>query len=364
MKGPAGPSWPFPERTKRSMAALDDAQRIAFGPVAFHCARLLRDRGVLAALGRARAGGLDAPALAAETGLSPYAVTVLAEAGVAMGALSLADGRFRLTKVGWFLEHDPMTRANLDFVADVCAAPLAHLGDALDRGAPAGLPALGVEADTVYEGLGRLSPQALRSWLAFDHFYSDEAAAPAVEAVLRPRPAHVVDVGGNTGRFAERFLRASPDVRVTLVDLPAQLGWARRALDDAGLGARLAVHAADVRAPDVALPPADAVWMSQFLVCFPPAEAVHILRAAARATAPDGRVWVMDACWDRAPNPTAAYVDAMTSPYFAAVANGTSRMYRYDELVGLAAEAGLEPREVHHGLGIGHTLLGLGARRG
>ena len=68
-----------------ALDAIAAAQRLAFAPLAFHAAAILRDRGVLAALGQAGPRGLDLEEVVAATPLSRYAARVLLEAALGMG---------------------------------------------------------------------------------------------------------------------------------------------------------------------------------------------------------------------------------------------------------------------------------------
>jgi hypothetical protein len=348
---------------KTSLEALFDAQRIAFAPIAFQVARVLREAGVLAALDAAAPRPVDADTLAEQVGLSRYGVTVLLECGLGAGLVSLGDDdRWALTKTGWLVEHDPMTRANMDFVHEVCWKPMFLLEQAIREGRPSGLGELpgGFGAsDTVYDALAHLPAKTREAWLRFDHFYSDGAFERALDVVLATAPRRLCDLGANTGRFAQACLRRADDeMTMFLADLPGQLAMAEEALREAGLLARATMHPLDVRTREARLPTdVDAVWMSQFLVCFSIEEIEDIFRKTRDALAPGGSVWVLDTFWDRQRHDIAAYCLVHSSPYFTAVANGNSRMYRAGEIEGAARRAGLVLEGATDGLGLSHSLL-------
>jgi hypothetical protein len=337
---------------KTSLEALFDAQRIAFAPIAFQVARVLRDAGVLAALDAAAPNHLDAESLAEKVGLSLYGVTVLLECGLGAGLVALDDDdRWSLTKTGWCVEHDPMTRANMDFVHEVCWKPMFLLEQAIRDGKPSGLGELpgGFGAsDTVYDALSHLPEKTREAWLRFDHFYSDGAFERALDVVLATKPRRLCDLGANTGRFAQACLRrADAGMTMFLADLPGQLGMAENELRKAGLLERATMHPLDVRTAEARLPTeVDAVWMSQFL-----------FRKTRDALARGGSVWVLDTFWDRQRHDIAAYCLVHSSPYFTAVANGNSRMYRAGEIEGAARRAGLVLQGATDGLGLSHSLL-------
>src|SRR5690554_5157058 len=154
-----------------ALQAKEQAQKLAFAPIAFQAARSLEELGILGVLETA-ADGLDATAIATRCGVSEYGVAVLLDMGLSAQIVTQDSQRhYHLARLGHFLLHDDMTRANMDFTADVCYAGMAHLSEAVRTGKPAGLREPG-DWSTIYEGLSRLPEKALASWLSFDHFYS------------------------------------------------------------------------------------------------------------------------------------------------------------------------------------------------
>jgi ubiquinone/menaquinone biosynthesis C-methylase UbiE len=257
-----------------------------------------------------------------------------------------------------------MTAINMDFMHDVCFLGLHALEESLQQGKPAGLRVFGTW-NTVYEGLAHLPEPIKQAWLRFDHFYSDAAFPSAHRIVFEKKPQSLLDIGCNTGKWAMRCLASSPDVRVALVDLPGQIEMAMANLRSKGFDGRAMPHPTDVLDPQAEFPAGfDAVWMSQFLVCFSEEQVKSILSRAARAAKPDGRVWVLDTFWDRQRFDAAAYCLINTSPYFTAMANGNSRMYKFEDILAIAQSAGLELRAVHDNLGIYHSLVEFVPRNG
>jgi acyl-coenzyme A synthetase/AMP-(fatty) acid ligase len=343
-------------RPQTALEAMADAQRIAFAPFIFQAACVMRDRGILAAIDRSP-GGLTLEEVAAAVALPIYGARVLLEAGLGIGIVVEVERRYRLTKTAQFLLHDPMTRANMDFTRDVNYAGLAHLGEAVATGKPAGLKVFG-EWDTVYQALAHLPEFVRESWFGFDHHYSDGAFGAALPLVFRDRPRRILDIGGNTGKWATLCLRHDPDVALTLMDLPGQLRNAEDSLRGAGLLERVRFHEANLLDPACEVPgDHDVIWMSQFLDCFSEPEIVSILRRCAAALAPGAAIYILEAFWDRQRFPAASFCLQMTSLYFTAIANGNSQMYRSDTFLACVREAGLEIEQQHDNLGVSHTLL-------
>ena len=352
-----GVTSPSDKNSKPLLDAMAQAQLIAFGPLLFHAARALRDRGMLKALHRANPDGLSTEEVAQATQTSRYGTIVLLEAGLAAGLVEKDGDRYRVTTTGYLIERDPMTRANMNFVGDVCYGAAAHLSEAIDTGKPAGLRELG-NFETVYEGLRHLEEPARTSWFEFDHFYSDDSFPKILHEVFGSKPHKVLDVGGNTGKFALAALRHDQEVEVTVADLPGQIASCREHVKEEGYAARAHFHEFSILEAGAVLPPGhDVIWMSQFLCCFGEDEVVHNLKVARRAMDASTRLLIMDNFWDQQKNPVAALCLQATSLYFTVVANGTSRMYDSVTMLACIERADLRVTRVEHGIGWGHSLI-------
>ncbi len=337
--------------------AIIDAQKLAFAPLSFHAALAMRDLGILATLADCGPEGLSAERIAQLTRLPLYGVEVLLESGVVCDLVALEAGRFRLRQLGLLVLQDTMTRVNMDFTADVCYRGMAHLREAVKTGTPSGLRELG-SWSTIYEGFAQLRPELQQSWLAFDHYYSDHMFPAALPLVFADQPQRLLDVGANTGKFALACFEHDPRVNVALLDFPGQLEMAREAIAATGHGSRASYHPIDFLNPALEFPPGqDAIWMSQFLDCFGEDQILSILERARRALAPHGCIYIVDTYWDNQQHAAARFVLAMTSLYFACLANGNSKMYRSDEMRACVQRAGLRiEREVEH-LTLSHTMF-------
>lgn len=342
-------------RRRRVPKQYRQVHTLAFAPLLFQAAMAARNMGVLAAVHASRAAGLSPDEVAARAGVSHYAARVLLEGCLALELVSLEAGRYRITDAGQLWLFDEMTNVNANFVQDICYTGAFHLEESLRTAKPAGLKVFG-DWPTIYEGLTQLPPAVQKSWFAFDHFYSDSAFPLAFPRVFEPRPKRLLDVGGNTGKWALHCLAQDPDVEVTVLDHAGQLDRLREHAP-AALAPRLHTVALDLLDHEHAFPAEfDVVWMSQFLDCFGETDIVRLLERGSAALAPGGRLCVMEAFWDRQPNDVAELCLQGTSLYFSCMANGTSRMYHSQDFLDLIPRAGLRVAS-DEAIGLSHTLL-------
>ncbi len=348
--------------TKEDISAREaqrQAEYIAWAPVVFQVSRLMVKFGILSLL-RESEEGLTIEQLQEKTQLSRYALKILLEASLSAGTIlvDLDTDRFTLSKTGWFLLTDPATRVNMELNHDVNYRGLFHLEESLLEGKPAGLKTLG-DWPTIYEGLSKLQPDVQKSWLDFDHFYSDNSFDEALSFVFAQKTRRLMDIGGNTGKFALRCVEYSPEVEVTIVDLPGQIGMMKENTKGHHGAERIKAFPTDLLKPENRLPEGlwDAVWMSQFLDCFSEEQIYQILCKAREVMSSDTTLFVMETFWDRQRFEPAALALTMTSVYFTAIANGNSKMYHSDDLLRQVERAGLKVTAIHDGIGQGHTIL-------
>ncbi len=351
------------DRYTQEQLSAREAQRlaeyIAWGPVIFQISRLMVKWGILEAL-RNSLEGLTLEELAKRTKLSEYALKILLEASLSAGTILInkETDRYTISKTGWFLLNDPATRVNIDFNHDVNYRGMYHLDEALMEGKPAGLKTLG-DWPTIYEGLSKLDKQVQDSWFGFDHFYSDHSFDKALKIVFAKNPKHLMDVGGNTGRFALRCVEYDSNVNITIVDLPGQIGMMKENIAGKEGAVRIDGFPTNILDEQNELPQGDwdAIWMSQFLDCFSEQEIYSILSRAAKAMTADTTLYIMETFWDRQKYEPASLCLTMTSVYFTVMANGNSKMYHSDDMFKQIERAGLKVVNIHDEIGQGHTIL-------
>lgn len=342
------------------MSAIDarfEAQKIALAPIIFQAARLLRDLGILKTLRRVPSG-LTLEEISDKVETSSYGVRVLLEAGLAAGLVRSEDRRYALTKTGAYILSDEMTRINMDVVHHCCFQPMYYLEDAIRERKPVGLHKVFGEWETLYSALPKLPEPARSSWFQWDHYYSDAAFPQALPIVFERDHRKILDVGGNTGKWAFKCAEYNQNVSVTILDLPAVLTLAKQNIQERGLQGRVTTHAIDLLDHSKPFPGGfDAIWMSQFLVCFAEDDVRKLLERAAAAMKPNTVLYILDNFWDRQASEIGTYCLQTLSVYFTCLVNGCSRMYKASDIMEMAAAAGLKIERVIDNLGICSSLL-------
>jgi len=353
----------FTKDTLSAFEAKEAAQWIAFGPVIFQAARVLRNSGVLTVIEENKNGLLLAE-IVEKVKLPLYGVRVLLESGLSMGLVLVNDHKYTLAKTGHFILHDPLTKTNMDFVHDVCYKGLFALDKSIENGKAEGLKEFG-EWQTIYEGLSQLPEQVQKSWFAFDHFFSDDAFPRVLSKVYKNGIKKILDIGGNTGKWAIASTKYSPDVSITIMDLPGQLNVAKVKIEQLGLSERVSFLPVNILDETIQFPKGfDAIWMSQFLDCFSEDEIVSILRRCYEALDDDGVVIILEPFWDLQRFEIAAFCLQQTSLYFTALANGTSQMYSAETFLSCIERAGFDVVEQVDNIGLSQSLLNCKKKRG
>jgi ubiquinone/menaquinone biosynthesis C-methylase UbiE len=347
----------FGNDKRSAFEAKTEAQKIAFGPVMFQAARAMVKLGILGMVSGAGASGVGSKEIAARLGISVYGVEVLLDAGLSVGIVMMKDEKYILTKTGFFILKDSMTLVNMDFIHDVCYEPAFFLDESVRNGKPEGLKVFG-DWKTIYPGLQFLPEQAKKSWFGFDHFYSDFAFPEIIPMLAAHNISTLMDVGGNTGKFAVQCVTQVPGLEVTIVDLPDTLGAAQKNISEKGLEGRIHFFAADMLDDKNDLPEGfDAIWMSQFLDCFSEEQIHSILTRAVKSMRDNSRLYILELFWDRQKYEASSYSLNATSLYFTFLANGNSRMYHSADMYRMIGKAGLIVEESTDHIGISHTLV-------
>ena len=347
----------FKKDNKTALEAKGIAQWIAFGPVVFQVARVMRNAGVLRVLLEKGSPGLTQEEIMKQVRLPAYGLRILLESSLGIGLIVLNDEKYTITKVGTYIHNDPLTNVNMNFIHDVNYKGLFDLEKSIETGKPEGLKVFG-DWDTIYEGLSSLPAGVQKSWFAFDHYFSDLAFPPALSKVYSGGIRKILDIGGNTGKWAIASAAFIKDLEITIMDLPGQLQVARERVKQAGLSDRIHFYPANLLDENTVFPTGfDAIWMSQFLDCFSEAEIVSILKRCYDAVTENQYVLILEAFWDTQRFEAAAFCLQQTSVYFTALANGNSQMYHSEIFIRCIEEAGFVVEEKIDDIGLSHTLL-------
>jgi hypothetical protein len=340
-----------------ALKAWRDAQRIALAPIIFQASRLLRDSGILTAL-RESDGGLTVAQITDRVETPGYGVLVLLEAGLAADIVRCEGDRYLLTPTGFYLLTDQSTRINMDVVQECCYQSAFYLEDSIRLGEPVGLQKIFGDWETIYPALEHFPEPARDSWLKWDHYYSDAAFAQALPLVFAQKPRKLLDVGGNTGKWAIQCAKYCPDIAVTILDLPNVAALAETNISEQGLQARISARGIDLLDSSKPFPDGfDAIWMSQFLVCFSEQEVLSLLQRAARAMGPESKLYILDNFWDRQTYDIATFCLQTFSLYFTFLANGRSRMYKGSDITTLVQAAGMRVDDIADNLGVCTSLM-------
>ncbi|MCE6992551.1 methyltransferase [Dyadobacter sp. CY323] len=345
---------------KKDLSAIEakyEAQKIAFGPMYFQSVIALRDLGILQFISNHRKG-VSIETIIEQVEVSEYGVNLLLEAAEILGVVEIENDVVKISKTGFFLLKDEMTRVNMNFMNDVCYLGAKNMTESIVKGKPEGLKVLG-DWPTIYEGLSILPEPAKTSWFEFDHYYSDNAFPDALKIVFRKKPKLLFDVGGNTGKWSFACCDHDPDVKIKVLDLPVQLNVAKGNATAKGLLDRIEFHAIDLLDASQKIPQgADVIWMSQFLDCFSKEEIIQILKNACQAASENTTLFILEPFFDNQNYPAAHYSLVATSLYFTIMANGNSKMYRLEVMKDLVVQAGFEVVETYPLIGDSyHTIL-------
>jgi SAM-dependent methyltransferase len=335
------------------------AQKMVFAPLTFQAIRTMLNSGLLKIIDDAGKNGISITAIKEKKLLSDYAVETLIEVAVSVDLLTIENERIYSTKTAQSFLYDDMTRINMDFVHDVCYQGAFYLQDAFLSGKPAGLKVFGDWA-TVYEGLSQLPPQVQKSWFAFDHFYSDNAFEDTIKIIMDKNPRRIFDVGCNTAKFEIALLKTGYNGQIILLDLPQQLKKAGDNLNANGFNEKnFELYPINVLDDKTVFPKEpEVILMSQFLDCFSKEQIISILKKGAAVMNENSALYILEPLLDKQRFEAAKLSLAHTSLYFTAIANGNSKMYKFDDMEKCVQEAGLKVLKIHDNIGRNeYTLL-------
>ena len=98
--------------TKTALEAQYAAQKIAFAPIIFQVAKTMRDIGILELLYQNDKVGLSLEQITQKIDLTSYGIKTLLESSLSADIVKSSQGKYHITKTGYFLLKDEMTKIN------------------------------------------------------------------------------------------------------------------------------------------------------------------------------------------------------------------------------------------------------------
>jgi predicted O-methyltransferase YrrM len=173
---------------------------------------------------------MTAQALACELGAGPRAMTILLDALAAMELLTKRDDHYSVpSEVAKFLsEKSPDNVLPMVRHLSNCLRHWSFLSEVVQKGR---------SADTGPSIRGAAADQA--DFIGAMQNVSEPIAAEVVNRLQPLKFRHVLDVGAGPGTWTIALLRAVPEARATLFDLPPVIPMAKQRITEAGLNSRV-----------------------------------------------------------------------------------------------------------------------------
>lgn len=200
------------------------------------------------------------------------------------------DGHFELTTLGQELRKERLGELAVYVGSDFAWNPWSKLSDAVRTG----VPAFDIEHGAgLFRYLSKTEEEAAVYDAGVDAFTRQEAAA-LVEHIDLREFQRVLDIGGGRGSLLLELLRAAPNLRGTLFDVPEVIERAKTRAELKPFLQRLRFEGGDFHQPIAAR--ADLVVLKHVLHNWGDETALRILRNAAETLdSPNGRIVIIEA---------------------------------------------------------------------
>jgi len=192
-----------------------------------------------------------AQALAGELGTDPRATRILLDALAALEFLTKQGSDYSVPEDVAMLLTEKSADSVLPMVRHLanCLRRWAQLSFVTQTGRPA-------ECGPSIRG----EPADRASFIGGMHNICEPIAAEVVKKLRPLKFGHLLDIGSASGTWAIALLRAVPEAKATLFDLPSVMAMAEQRIAEAGLGDRVTLVAGDFYTDD--LPDgADLAWL-------------------------------------------------------------------------------------------------------
>ena len=269
--------------------------------------------------------------VAAACGTHPKATRLLLDTLATSGYLIARGDRYRLAPASrrWLLKASRTSLYDAVLFAGIEWDWMSRLGDFIRSGTPLDFHAT-------------MQPD---EWAMYQRAMRGLANIGAPEVVRRlpvpPGARTMLDIGGSHGYYSVLLCRRHRGLRATILDLPAAIEHAAPLLAQEYMGERVVYQAGDALRDDFGSQAYDLVLIAQLVHHFDSAQNRDLVRRAARALRPGGRLAILDAI--HLPGATAGgQLASLLNLYFAYTSQ--SGVWARDEIAAWQAEAGLLPQ--------------------
>lgn len=273
-----------------------------------------------------RRPGATRKEIGAELSLEERALDILLLGVTALRLTERSDGGHRNSPdvSGLFTGgHWELVKAVVAFEAHITYAGLADFPESLRANANVGLRRYPGEGATVYHRISG-DPELLRVFYHFMGAWSRTASKHLIDHGGLGSARRILDVGGGDATIAVAVASAHPQTEVTVLEIPAVAGLARKRVDEAGLSDRIRVVEGDIFGAPYPEGHDTVMFVHQLQIW--PRERIRDLLDLAHAALPgDGRALILNSMSeDELDGPLMA---ALASPFFAAVAGEGGMIY-------------------------------------
>jgi len=277
--------------------------------------------------------------LARRLELKPQGTETLLRMLVALGLLVVHDGRYQPTAVArnYLLREGPFYWGHVWSLSIDMSSIHARLREALvitpaTRSAAAA-PTADMSVDA-WES-GQIDDEQAGRIARFMHSHSMAAAVGLARDVSFDGVARLLDVGGGSGCFSIALAHRYPNLRCTIMELPAMCRWAQKYIDGAGLRNRIDTRSVDMFRDAWPLG-YDAVFFSNIFHDWSFETCAQLAASAYAALPKNGHIYLHEMLLDdtgTAPRTAAAFSVLM-------LLGTRGQQFRFSELKGLIEGAG------------------------
>lgn len=284
---------------------------------------------------------MDAAGLGQALGMAAQPLSLLLRGCEALGLVEQMDGVYRPSDVValTLVEGAPFDqRALVRFADEVTYPAAARVYEALRDNRNSGLEVLDGDGSTLYARLAS-HPGPARAFDEMMRVVTRHVTGRLLSEIAFPDGGRLLDVAGGACELAMALARRWPDLEVIVLDLPWVVQAARAKLSEAGLERRVHLQAGD--AFEGGFPSCDNIMCAHFLEIWSEERCRGLLRAAARALPPGGRLYLVNMA--RPDEGHGGFGAVAASLYFHAIASGEGLVRRWRDYETWLEEEGFIP---------------------